>query len=212
MVQLLRQLLRVILPRRVHSRLRRKVGGLLLDVTMQRIVREPAALTTSPVLVKRAIWGWSSGWCVSYEFIEEALSLLSSTNGPILECGSGLSTLLIGAYAKPQGRALYSLEHDPTYATRVLTLVKRYSLDNVSILVSPIITYSEFDWYEVPVTLADKTFQFVICDGPPGNTRGGRVGLLPPLRCQLASGCVILLDDAKRSVEQRNLREPLNKR
>ena len=42
----------------------------------------------------------------------------------------------------------------------------------------------------------------VICDGPPGDTRGGRYGLLPVCASHLADGCVILMDDAERMGEQ----------
>ena len=45
-------------------------------------------------------------------------------------------------------------------------------------------------------------FSMVICDGPPGDTRGGRYGLLPIMKEKLSSKCIILLDDADRVSEQ----------
>jgi len=65
--------------------------------------------------------------------------------------------------------------------------------------------YGDFDWYDVdPLEL--PTFSLVICDGPQGSTRGGRLGLLPVLRERLAPGCSILLDDAARPSEREVLR------
>jgi hypothetical protein len=49
-------------------------------------------------------------------------------------------------------------------------------------------------------------FQLVICDGPPGETPGGRYGLWPVLGQRLAPGAVILLDDADRPGEEEVLR------
>ena len=45
-------------------------------------------------------------------------------------------------------------------------------------------------------------FTLVICDGPPGTTKGGRYGFLPMMKQKLKPGCVILLDDAAREQEQ----------
>jgi hypothetical protein len=45
-------------------------------------------------------------------------------------------------------------------------------------------------------------FDLVICDGPPGTTKGGRYGLVPIMRERLKPGCAILLDDAGREQER----------
>jgi hypothetical protein len=42
----------------------------------------------------------------------------------------------------------------------------------------------------------------VICDGPPGGTKGGRYGLIPIMSERLATGCTILLDDVVRESER----------
>jgi hypothetical protein len=46
-----------------------------------------------------------------------------------------------------------------------------------------------------------KQFSLVICDGPPGSTKGGRYGLLPVMGDRLPPGSTILLDDAGRADE-----------
>ena len=65
------------------------------------------------------------------------------------------------------------------------------------------ISYGDFDWYEVTPNLPEE-FSLVVCDGPPGMTRGGRYGLLPVMRERL-HGAEVLLDDASRAEEQKIL-------
>jgi hypothetical protein len=50
-------------------------------------------------------------------------------------------------------------------------------------------------------------FGLVIVDGPPGTSKGGRVGLLPRLADKLQAGTVIVLDDCDRPGEQRVMAE-----
>ena len=52
-----------------------------------------------------------------------------------------------------------------------------------------------------PLESMSCDFGMVICDGPPGDTKGGRYGMLPIMSDRLRSGCVILLDDADRADE-----------
>jgi len=51
-----------------------------------------------------------------------------------------------------------------------------------------------------------EAFSLVICDGPPGTTKGGRYGLLPVLDKRLPPGATILLDDAGRPAETELIR------
>jgi hypothetical protein len=46
------------------------------------------------------------------------------------------------------------------------------------------------------------SFSLVICDGPPGTVKGGRLGLISVMRSRFAEGCEILLDDAWRQQER----------
>jgi len=50
-----------------------------------------------------------------------------------------------------------------------------------------------------------QIFSLVVCDGPPGTTRGGRYGFLPVMLPYLSSKCTILLDDVEREGEQKTL-------
>ena len=100
---------------------------------------------------------------------------------------------------------MFSLEQDAEYAKKVQKLLFRYGIKNVNLFVAPIVSYSTFDWYHVPPAIFEEAFDLVICDGPAGPLKGGRVGLVPVLINQLRRPCIILLDDVDRESERRAL-------
>ena len=122
-------------------------------------------------------------------------------NGPVLECGSGLSTILIGAIAKSRGIGHWALEHEPAWAAKVQSYLDRYKIDSVTLCAKSLKDYGEFSWYDPPLKSMPDSFAMVICDGPPGSTKGSRYGLGPVMKQRLRAGCVILLDDAGREHE-----------
>jgi hypothetical protein len=155
--------------------------------------------------VNGLLYGWGSEWSLREELITELWHRAWHTRGPVLECGSGLSTLLLGIAAEWQGYDVYSLEHDDAWRVRVLEAVDRLKLERVKVISAPLITHSGYAWYDAPGNFPSE-FTLVLCDGPPAATLGGRYGLLPELRPSLAPDCVILLDDAARDGEQEVLR------
>ena len=79
--------------------------------------------------------------------------------------------------------------------------LQRHHISNVNVCLSPLRSYGEFSWYELPSGGLPEEFRLVICDGPPESTPGGRYELLPVLGPRLSKGTVILLDDANRASE-----------
>lgn len=73
---------------------------------------------------------------------------------------------------------------------------------HVEVCVAPLRRYGEFDWYPVEGTPIPDSIGFVVCDGPPGATVGGRYGLGPLLGSRLSPGAIILLDDTQRPEER----------
>ncbi len=148
------------------------------------------------------VYGWGNpGWSALHEFLAAAVRHALVSRGPILECGSGLSTLMIGAIASERGIAHCALEHQPRWAARVRRSLALYGIA-ANVLDCPLRSYGEFSWYDPPPDAMPKAFSLVVCDGPPGATHGGRYGLVPVLRHRFASSCVILLDDAGRQDER----------
>jgi hypothetical protein len=144
------------------------------------------------------VYGWGNGdWSALPEYLEAVASYCRGASTPILECGSGLTTLVMASL----GAEIYALEHDSFWRRRVEDKLDQFGL-SARVIAAPLRSYGTFDWYDVDVATMPR-FSLVVCDGPPGETtRGGRYGLLPVMRERLADGCTVLLDDADRSGER----------
>ncbi|MGH8218538.1 MAG: hypothetical protein ACREUT_08235 [Steroidobacteraceae bacterium] len=147
--------------------------------------------------------GWGNeAWCGSALFLAAMFQWLPQTNDSILECGSGLSSLLLASAAVLAGRHVHSLEHDGEWAALVTRRMPERLKPSVSICTVPLKSFDGFDWYAVEPGSLPAPIGFVVCDGPPASTRGGRYGLGPVLGSDLAPGCIILLDDTQRVGER----------
>jgi hypothetical protein len=147
---------------------------------------------------------WNNqGFSGDVSYLHAVASAAMASTGPILECGSGLTSLVVALLVGSKGIEVLSLEHMPEWRDTVARVFRRFSLPQTAID-APLESYGEFDWYRLPSELP-RDISLVICDGPPGDTRGGRYGLLPVCRHLLAPNCVILLDDADRVQEKRLL-------
>jgi hypothetical protein len=169
----------------------------LFTRAMRDLAREPPGRVPSDRLLRRLRRGWGNeDWSAHLAYLRAVCVFASDAGGPILECGSGLTTVLIGAMCA-EGAEPISVEHSPEWARRVNAALARHGLPG-RVEHRPLQSYEGFDWYE-PSFLADRFgFRLVICDGPPGSTEGGRYGLLPLCRDHLAAEWVILADDAER--------------
>jgi predicted O-methyltransferase YrrM len=142
-------------------------------------------------------WG-NESWPAKEELLTAIASHAWGTEGTILECGCGLSTVLLALIARKKGQRVVSIEHIEGYALAIRSTLLRLGLANVEILVSPLVGYQDYDWYELPEgTFREQEISLVVCDGPPESTRGCRHGVLPLTLPFLRHGAVILLDDVQ---------------
>lgn len=147
-------------------------------------------------------WG-NKSFSADTQYLQYCVSQVKSGSGPILECGSGLSTLVVAAVAKAAGRELYSLEHHAGWRDKVQTALNRFGLNSVAHLpATTLVSYGDFSWYDVAQLNIPNGLTLVICDAPPHSTQGGRSGLLPVMRNKFAPGCRVLMDDGIRQAER----------
>ncbi len=171
---------------------------------MRRLMRDPVAgASDSGSILSDLFYGWNNqSWSGEPELLRACIQQTIDTEASILECGSGLTTIVLGAIAQRMGKKMWSLEHMPEWAERVRLQLRRFDIDSVGVCEAPLTSYGTFDWYAPPPEVMSMRFGLVVCDGPPSQTRGGRYGLVPVMRPNLVDGCVILLDDAERESER----------
>ena len=191
-------------PPPVRRLLRRAHRRWTFRRAMRRFVEDPGChARPGDTTLRDLVYGWGNeGWSAREEYLAACLAEADRTQGPVLECGSGLSTLLLGVALERQGRALWSLEHEPGWGERVRRALEAWRVGGVRVPVAELRNYGDYDWYDPPLAEMPDRFALVICDGPPAQTRGGRYGLVPVLGSRLGHGAVILLDDADRDLER----------
>lgn len=176
---------------------------LVFSRAMHAFLHDPEAAAQDEGLLGDLVYGWgNTAWSGKPELLQSCVEHAFAARGPVLECGSGLTTLLVGAVLQRKGGQLWSLEHLPEWGERVSSQLGKFGINTVHLSVAPLEDFGEYQWYSLPVEAESLCFGLVVCDGPPSNTAGGRYGLLPVMWQSLASGCVILLDDAEREDEQ----------
>jgi hypothetical protein len=148
-------------------------------------------------------YGWANqGYSGSVEYVEEVARQASAARGPIVEAGSGLTSIVL-SYVARRDQVVVSLEHIPQWAERVSRFTSRHGAHRV--LSRPLTRYDGYDWYAVSAEDLPIDVALAVVDGPPGGTRGGRYGALPQLAARFGSDAVLLLDDADRLSEKQVL-------
>lgn len=128
----------------------------------------------------------------------------------VVECGSGLSTVLIGkALQKNREGKVYSIEGDLEYAEISRKMLTEYDVDGVAQVIKAPIVHNqpggpETPWYEI-TRLSDipDDINLLFVDGPVGG-KGSKIRYpaLGVFKERLAKDAVLLLDDYIRTDEQ----------
>ena len=198
--------LRRLLPWRVRHALDTRSRRRALPAAVRSLERVPCPgrVPDSALAALHHAWGnedWSAEPCL----LREVADALDKTDGAVLECGSGVSTLLLAARTLGTGRRVVTLEHEPAWAERVAAELARTDMTHVELQVAPLrpCRSGAGEWYDVSqVAVPEQGFGLVVCDGPPGETEGGRAGLFGEMAEAFADDCLILVDDMHREPEQ----------
>jgi len=187
-----------LIPSQIKRPARRAVLAYIFRKAMRELATLPAGQAPSRELLTRLRVGWDNqGWDAKLDYFEEIVRRVVSVDGPVLECGSGLTTLIVGHLTGLRNKQTWSLEHNEQWYRRVSKSIKRHGVAGAHLCYSPLRNYDGFNWYDPPLEKLPSKFSLVICDGPPDLAHGGRYGLLPVLGDRLESGTVILFDDAR---------------
>jgi hypothetical protein len=190
-----------IVPRPVKGLVKRLLRARGFARALSRLESLPAGTAPSSALLEdlSASWG-NEGFSADAEYLAESVDRVLRGLGPVLECGSGLSTIVMGVAARHTGVEIWSLEHLAEWADRVRAVLDRRGVRNAHLVTAPLRNFGGFEWYDVPWGALPATFRTVVCDGPPETTPGGRYGLVPIARSRLAPDAVVLIDDATQGI------------
>jgi hypothetical protein len=196
--------LETVMPWRLRSYGRAQHRKFVFWRAMRNFLRDPRlSITGQSSVLSELIYGWGNeDWSALEEYLQGCLQHAQRAEGPILECGTGLSTILLGVISQQRGNVVWSLEHQPLWGKKVASVLERYRISSAHLCISPLKDYGAFAGYDPPLGLMPNEFSMVVCDGPPGDTKGGRYGLLSVMRSRLKPGAAILLDDASRENEK----------
>jgi hypothetical protein len=113
---------------------------------------------------------WRNPFAAGPSMLATCYDLARELGGPVLETGTGLTTLVMAA----AGVEVHSLEHDLDWAKKTTSFLTRYGMTNVKVHYAPLMPHPGGTWYTVPPDLP-AAFSIVVNDGPP--RRFGRDGL-----------------------------------
>lgn len=126
----------------------------------------------------------------------------------VVECGSGVSTLVLARCAQLNGEGhVYALEHDRHFAERTRRALHEHDLESCATVIdAPLVACAADDtgseWYALD-GLPAVPIDLLVIDGPPaGQHPTIRYPAGPMLFPRMAPGAVCLLDDAIRPGEQ----------
>lgn len=149
------------------------------------------------------------GWATSSDFLRRlADEILLSKPEFVVECGSGLTTLVIARCMELNGKGqLYSFEHDPAYKIHTQGLLDKSGIEarvtfSSARLREHNLSKGLFRWYDVS-DLPEVGIDMLIVDGPPSHVGTlARYPALPLLSAKMAGTSKILVDDYSRIDER----------
>ena len=141
---------------------------------LDKFCADPERIAQSPGRVFAELaYGWGNeAWSATSDYLEACLKHAMEARRPILECGSGLTTIVLGRLAEAIGTTVCSLEHEAHWAARVQRVLDQRRIRAANVVVTPLRSYGDFDWYDIDPTAIPDSFGLVVCDGPPSTTRG----------------------------------------
>lgn len=151
-------------------------------------------------------------WTIELELVDHLATIVEKTKPKrIIECGSGLSTLVMAYALEKNGfGSIVSMENNPRFANQTNDWLHRHGLAKwADIRFAPITRVKnpwdqmDYPWYEVPDSVNHQRFDFMFVDGPEGHIcHMARWPAIFVLRNQLEFDCTIVCDDTNRKQEE----------
>lgn len=164
------------------------------DRSMRRLGSDPA----DPVpftAVAELFAHWGDPLPQSAEtYVRSCLAHAREASGPILQCGSSIMTLVLGALcsaSEDRNRQLWCLEHDPHWANTLRSWLTQYRIGSAHVITSRPHLFDGYVWYAVDTARLPGDLSLVFCDGAR-STPSGIVGTLQRIHPRLAPEFTVL--------------------
>lgn len=153
--------------------------------TLRWLAEKIRARTDTLDTYVEAFKAFGNKWAASSDVLQVVAGLAKSADGPILEMGTGLSTIILAAATD---QSVFSVEHDTGFAGTLEAMVAQAGVKNVSLVTAPLVD----GWYDLAPDELPDAFGLAFVDGPPrqGNDRMRFFDLFGD-RCK-----IIVCDDA----------------
>jgi len=167
------------------------------------IVKLRASKTPDRELLEtlRRAWG-NESFSADVTYLNQLVARVQNCRTSILECGSGLTTIVAAVVAEKRGLTVWTLEQDRDWARYVERAAARNGIRNTKIIYAPLQEYDGYVWYDIDRLELPKRFDLVLCDGPAlfdhwrASHAQWRYGVLPVLARSGIELGELLLDDA----------------
>lgn len=180
----------------------------MLSSAVCALIKLPPRAMPSWFLLARLALAWRcSHGQKNPKYLRRISRLAHETRGPIMECGSGLTTLLLGLLCEKTGKQVYTLEHREDAIEFMSLWLKRFHITNITIQHAPLMSYADYHWYNIDKDELPDNFSLVICEALGHPAPRSHYGLLPVMGDRLAMDCRVILADTLREKDPTVLRE-----
>jgi predicted O-methyltransferase YrrM len=156
-------------------------------------------------LVEQLMRGWGDASLVPNDpFLWSCIQEVSRTRGPIIQLGSGLTTLVLAIFAQRCGRHLWVLEHNRHWANTVSSHLEEHGISLAHVITAPLTNVGRGVWYNVDVRQLPKSCSLVVCDGD-SVAPTGYPHVLDRLVEHLSPEAVVIVRNVRRSGDAKYL-------
>lgn len=205
-----------VIPQRTYQRLRalREQAAVFeryrgFDRCMRRLAAsDPENVPLGLVAELYAHWGdplSQSG----ENYLRSCLTHTVRAQGPVLQCGASLLTLVLGRVCDmtPNARkTLWCLEQDVHWANTVRSWLTQYRIASAQVVVSRPHLFDGFVWYAADVGRLPDGVALLLCQGARA-TASGVLGALARLENRLADDCTVLARGVTRADDLKRLNQ-----
>jgi len=127
-----------VLPKSAQNFIRRHIRSIVLRHHLRRLQQNRASYLAKNdpqalARLDRIVYGWgNSNWSADSEYLRTCAERAIAVNGQVLECGSGISTIVMAAASAQTNVNIIALEHESEWVDRVNAALHQFGLSHTT--------------------------------------------------------------------------------